>query len=250
MRVWLQDMKWEEAEEALKRSGNVAIIPVGATEQHGKHLPLGTDSFNAIGLAEGVAKKTGAIIVPPVWYGWSPHHMWLSGTITLRSETMVELIFDLCKSLFHHGFNKIIIINGHRWANLAPLQIAASRAEIELGVSVKLVDPGVMLEPMFEELKIVVIGHADDMETSQMLYYHPELCDMNKGVKYTPSTSKNFRTTHFPGKIPIGEEAIELKEKQGGGGPYPVNASNELGEKIHKVLVDEIVEIVEDLRKK
>ena len=83
MNIWLQNMKWEEVENALERSENVAIIPVGSTEQHGKHLPLGSDSFAAIGLADDVAKRTGAVVAPPIWFGWSPHHMWLPGTITL-----------------------------------------------------------------------------------------------------------------------------------------------------------------------
>ncbi|MCI1931581.1 MAG: creatininase family protein, partial [Clostridia bacterium] len=76
---YLQTKSWQEAKELIKSSKGVAIIPIGSVEQHGYHLPIGTDTYVAITLAEDAAKETGAIIVPPVWFGWSPHHMVLPG---------------------------------------------------------------------------------------------------------------------------------------------------------------------------
>ena len=75
MNQWLQDMSWEEAEKSIQKAKGVAILPVGSVEQHGYHMPLGTDSYVAITLAEDAAKKTDALIVPPLWFGWSPHHI-------------------------------------------------------------------------------------------------------------------------------------------------------------------------------
>ena len=99
---WLQRMTWEEFELNLQRCG-VVIIPVGSTEQHGAHLPLGTDTFIAKVLAEGASERTGAIIAPPIWHGWSAHHMVLPGTVTIRPEILAELLFDVIGSLAHHG---------------------------------------------------------------------------------------------------------------------------------------------------
>jgi len=250
MKVWLQEMKWEEVEEALDRSGNVAIIPVGSTEQHGKHLPLGTDSFNAIGLANDAALMTGAVVTPPIYFGWSPHHMWLPGTITLRPEVLTELVVDVCKSLAHHGFKKIVIINGHRMANLPPLQQAAAKVQMETGVSVVLLDPYPMSEKIRGELNIPSIGHGDEMETSHMLFLHPELVEMDKVIEYIPPPENKISSVWFPHKLPTGEELEKRKEISGGAGSYPADATREKGEKLHKALVNDIVKLIEDLKKK
>ena len=249
MNIWLQNMKWEEVEKALERSENVAIIPVGSIEQHGKHLPLGSDSFAAIGLADDVAKRTGAVVAPPIWFGWSPHHMWLPGTITLRPETLIEVVVDVCKSLVHHGFRKIVIINGHRMANLPPLQLACARVEEETDSIVKLVDPLPMSEGIREELNVPPLGHADEMETSHMLFLHPELCEMDKVVKYVPPPSKYVGDTWFPHRPPTGEALEDLKRKSAGSGLWPEYATKEKGEMIHKAIVNNIVELIETLRK-
>jgi len=250
MKVWLQDMTWEEVEEALDRSGNVAIIPVGSTEQHGKHLPLGTDSYNAIGLADDAAKRTGAVITPPIWFGWSPHHMWLPGTITLRPDILTEVVVDVCKSLDHHGFKKIIIINGHRMANLPPLQQAAAKVQMETDASIILLDPYPLSEKIRRELNIPEIGHGDEMETSHMIFLHPELVEMEKAVKYVPPPRKEISEVWFPHRLPTGEELEERKEISGGAGAYPADATSEKGEKLHNALVDNIVKLIEELKEK
>lgn len=248
MKIWLQNMKWEEVEEALTRGGKVAIVPLGSTEQHGKHLPLGTDSFSAIGLAKDVAEITGAVVVPPTWFGWSSHHMWLPGTITLRPETLNEVVFDICSSLVYHGFDKIVVINGHRMANLPPLQIACGRIVQETGSIVKLVDPWSMSEQIRKELNINSLGHGDDMETSHMLFLHPELCEMNKLVKYIPPAVKDYGDTWIPHRLPSGEELEDLKERSAGTGRWPEHATSEKGEKIHNAIVKNIVELINDLK--
>jgi creatinine amidohydrolase len=248
MTVWLQDMRWEEVEEAQVQSGGVVLIPVGSTEQHGGHLPLGTDSYAAIGLAEDVAERTGGVVAPPIWFGWSPHHMWLSGTITLRPETLIEVVVDICKSLVHHGFDKIVVINGHRMANLPPLQIACGRVQMETKATVKLVDPYPLSEEIRDDLKISQLGHGDDMETSHMLYLHPELCEMEKVVKYIPPMGKDHNDTWIPHPLPMGKEKDRLKRETAGTSRWPENASRENGERIHKAVVKGIVELIESLR--
>ena len=80
----LQENSWSELAEKCKAC-DVAIIPVGSVEQHGYHLPLGTDSYVAKFLGEEAAEKTGAIVTPPLWFGWCPHHMALPGTVTIRA---------------------------------------------------------------------------------------------------------------------------------------------------------------------
>ena len=95
MNTWLQTKTWKEAKEAIEQSKGVAVLSIGSVEQHSYHLPVGTDSYVAIALAEEACQKTNALLVPPIWFGWSPHHMVLPGTITIKAETMIALTLAL-----------------------------------------------------------------------------------------------------------------------------------------------------------
>ena len=88
------------------------------------------------------------------------------------------------------------------------------------------------------------------METSHMLFLHPELVEMEKAVKYVPPQRKEISDVWFPHRPPTGKELEERKEISGGAGVYPADATSEKGEKLHKALVDDIVELIEDLKKK
>ncbi len=131
-KLYLYEWTWQEVKKYLKRD-SVIIVPFGSTEQHGLHLPLGNDALVAIRLAEDAARLTKTIVAPPCWYGWSPHHMAYPGTISLSPETLTKILYEVLRSLIYHGFKRLIVINGHRMANLPPLQIAASRIRNETG---------------------------------------------------------------------------------------------------------------------
>ncbi|WP_175384383.1 creatininase family protein [Bacillus sp. FJAT-27225] len=183
--IWLQENKWEDVEKYLETKKTI-IVPVGSVEQHGKHLPLGTDSFVANKVAEDLGRQTNTLVAPPNWVGWAPHHMAFPGTITLRPETLTNLIYDICKSLVYHGFKKIIIINGHREANLPPLKIAITKLRNETGAFLAIADPFYIAEQIGKKIKKSEpggVGHAAEMETSHMLYILPELCEMDKAIK-------------------------------------------------------------------
>ena len=93
---------------------DVAILPLGAIEQHGAHCPNGMDSFNAIGLAEKVAERTGATVLPCPMYGGHPYmHMGMPATITLNYETNMALIHDIVASASNVGYNKFILLVAH-----------------------------------------------------------------------------------------------------------------------------------------
>ena len=123
MSHWLQTKSWEEAAEAIKESKEVAILPVGSVEQHGFHLPVGTDSYVAITLAECAAEKTNALLVPPVWFGWSPHHMVRPGTITIRPDVLMDLTYNIMASLKAHGITKVVMINDADGSRKSPARI-------------------------------------------------------------------------------------------------------------------------------
>jgi creatinine amidohydrolase len=139
MSRWIHEMKWPEVAEYLE-SNDTVLIPVGSTEQHGAHMAMMTDAAEAIDVAHAVAEQTGVLITPPLWFGWTPHHMSFAGTIGLRAETLSNIVEDICISLTYHGFKKLILINGHRGANLPPLEIAQARVRNRTNCYMALVD--------------------------------------------------------------------------------------------------------------
>ena len=254
MSVRLQEKSWKEAEEAIEASKGVAVIPVGSVEQHGYHLPLGTDSYVAISLAEDAAAKTGALVAPPVWYGWSPHHMVLAGTVTIRAEVLIELLYDIIMSLSRHGVTKFVVVNGHRVVNIPWMQIAAERAQNQLDVVVKLFDPAYMSKDIIDRLSWPYIGHADEIETSEMMYTHPEMTRLEKAVDnppvpqllYSPDPSyPNDTLCYVPSTI---NQARHNAKVAGGTGGEPSKSDAQKGKIYHEHLVSNLVDVIRSLQ--
>src|SRR4030042_2512331 len=161
-----------EIEEYLTRS-DVVFLPIGSTEQHGKHMAIDNDAFTALEIARRVAEKTGVLVAPVMPFGYSVHHMNFKGSITLKFETLVNVITEVCESLIHHGFKKIVIFNGHG-GNTNPIIEALRRIRNDTGVKVY----SLMVFPMekgFGGKALSVIqqesgGTACEMETSISLY--------------------------------------------------------------------------------
>jgi creatinine amidohydrolase len=174
--VWIHELTWQEIESYLQHD-DVAIVPIGSTEQHGPAGPLGLDTYVAIGLAEDAAKQTGVLVAPPLWYGESTHHMGFSGTLTLQVETMIAVVKDICRSLARHGFRKLILINGHKGSNLPALNAAAkSLHEFELPqVFFAVVDPLHLAKGIAGDLKEHTEHHCGELEISQLWYKYPHL---------------------------------------------------------------------------
>lgn len=178
--VWLQELTWEDVAEYLQ-DNDIAIFPVGSTEQHGPAGPLGVDSYAAIALAEDAAQRAGVLVTPPLWFGDSPHHLDFAGTISLRTETLVEVAKDVVRSLARHGFKKIIIINGHKGTNLAALTTACRALhQDELpNVFLALVDP-LYLAKGISHIKEAAEHHAGELEISHVWHKFPELIKPEK----------------------------------------------------------------------
>jgi len=128
----LSDMSWVEAEEKLG-STRLAVVPVGATEQHGLHLGLGADWIQSWAIAERVGERIDALVLPVMPYGVSGHHMEFPGTISLSSTTLRMVVLDILESLHRHGVDRVVFINGHG-GNLAAITEAAREARERSGV--------------------------------------------------------------------------------------------------------------------
>ncbi|MBI3966907.1 MAG: creatininase family protein [Chloroflexi bacterium] len=260
MAKWLYEMKWPEVKEQLERD-DVALFPVGSTEQHGPHLPTGVDAQEAITVAEGVSERTGCVIAPPLWYGWTPHHMAYPGTVTLRPETLTAIAEDVCTSLIYHGFKRVVIINGHRVANLPPLEIAAVKVRNRTGGFIAIYDIALSAVDKIGAATSGVtgnVGHACESETSLMLYRYGHLVDMSKAVravhtpdpKYAWSFGNPDPTGVGLNLVSVRSTIAEFGERSGptGVGGDATLASVEKGQRIYEGIVENLCELVERWR--
>ena len=254
MSVWLQDQSWEELAESRDRAKGVVIVPVGSTEQHGCHLPLGTDTMVAAMLAADGAAVTQTVVAPPLWYGWSPHHMVLPGTVTVRPEVLVELLYDVVESLHKHGFEKIVVINGHRIVNISWMQLAAERAQRQLGVKVVIFDPAYMSKEFVETVGYGPVGHSEEIETSQMLYKMPHLVHMEKAqdnpIEPSPlySVDPSFEGDTLCYVPSTAEHMMKAVKAAGGTTGTPSKADADKGKKYHEHLVGNLVKVIQRLQ--
>ncbi len=180
--VWMHELSWDKVEAYLK-TDDVALVPIGATEQHGLHAPLMLDTGWAIKVSEEAAQLAGCLVTPPLHFGWSSGHMAYPGCIGLRAETLTAVAMDIAHSLLHQGFRRIVFVNGNRVANLPPLEIAAVKLRVETGAAVAVADCGLLAR---EEVAALcdgapgAIGHVGETETSMILAYWPELVDFSR----------------------------------------------------------------------
>ncbi len=254
MSVWLQENSWQELDKLRIKAKDTIIIPVGSTEQHGRHLPLGTDTMVATMLAVDAAEKAQVLVAPPLWYGWSPHHMVLPGTITLRPEVLIEVLYDVMESLGKHGFKRFIVINGHRIVNIPWMQIAAERAQRLLGIKVVIFDPAYMSKEVVGPLGFGAVGHSEEIESSHMLYKHPELVHLEQAqdnpITATPLYSVDPRFTgdtlcYVPSTLTHMQNSVDVA---GGTTGKPSQTSAEKGQQYHEHLVGNLVEVIEQLQ--
>lgn len=210
----------------------------------------------AIALAEEASEKTGAVIAPPLWFGWSPHHMILPGTVTVRPEILAELVFDVIESLAKHGCRRFVLLNGHRIVNISWLQIACERAKRLLEVEAVIFDPAYMSKEIADRLGFGPLGHAEEIESSHMWYCHLDLYHEDRAKDYVPEPNdfhsvdpRYQRDTlcYVPSTAKDMAKSVEVAKGTTGS---PTRASKEKGKIYHEHLVDRLVQVVNRLRRR
>ncbi|HEU5138969.1 MAG TPA: creatininase family protein [Bacillales bacterium] len=166
----------------------VAILPLGATEQHGHHMPLGVDVFLAEGISRKLSERTGALMLPSMPFGYSWVWRDIPGTVSLQQDHVEDTIKDVAHSVSRYGVKLLIIVNGHD-ANKSSMKYAARELMDELSMPViYLFYPNLeqIMEQYCESPNWHGMIHACEFETSLMLALKPELVDMKKAVKEYP----------------------------------------------------------------
>jgi creatinine amidohydrolase len=177
---------WTRTEAAERAARTMVVLPIGALEQHGPHLPLATDTllvqYVAQAAVDSVADKVPAVVAPPLPYGYSHHHLPFGGTASMGIEQLLGTLRGIVGSLLDSGFGAVFILNGHggnqEIVSLVARDVGLSRGDyVGAGSYFEMARPALLAagaQAMGE-----IPGHAGVFETSLMLAAHPELVQLS-----------------------------------------------------------------------
>jgi creatinine amidohydrolase len=235
----LEDQTWPEAEKLLNRD-SVIVIPIGAaSKEHGPHLRLGNDFRMAEYLRRRVVEEASVILLPTVGYHYYPAFAEYPGSTSLRLETARDLVIDIVRSLARFGPRRFYALN----TGVSTVRALAPAAETLLaeGILLRYTDLDATMGPVVKDVSRQEGGtHADEIETSMMLYIAPESVDMAAAVKdYRPS------------------KGMGLTRDPRGAGTYsptgtwgdPTLATREKGERLVEALVTALLRELDELRR-
>jgi creatinine amidohydrolase len=190
MTVLLLDrMRWPDIAEQIRIGRDTVVVPFGSTEQHGRHLPLGTDSVIGDELGRGLAEALDAFLAPTMRFGCSEHHLAFAGTISIAEDTFRNVVGDIVRSLCRHGFHRIILLPTHG-GNFAPLKQALARIDPIKGVRIMgftdlegLLTTASRSSAKFGVNPVKSGAHSGEWETSVMLHLRLEEVKMERAAQ-------------------------------------------------------------------
>lgn len=239
---WLKEMSWTEFDE-IRKSCNTVIIPGGAVEVYGPHMPLGSDIIVSEAICERVAEQVNAIIAPVLEVGESAALGQFPGTMVLRPQTYELYIRDLMDSLIKWGFQNFMFLDMHA-GNVPIISNVAREYQRSKGVHCAQIDWWRFVQSHTNDICEFsgwkAHGHASECGVSIMLYLHPEYVDQSK---ITSTTPLNPRFGKYPDVITYYEFTDNTKLGMLGDATV---ASREKGEAIVKTCVDYICKFMKD----
>jgi creatinine amidohydrolase len=252
----MHEMTWVEVQQVLKTTDTV-IVPLGSLEEHGPHDPVGCCYILANESARLVGVKTGVPVTPTIPFGVSKGFENFPGTVTVRSETLKELVRDVSRNLIRHGFRRIIFFSAHGAGNLSALSEVSEELREETGALfavlhiwglINQISPGVTPSPKVRG------AHGGEPVASVMLYLAPDLVDMKK-AEWKPlkqpleeMISESYSTHEFKKlkvTIPLYTEEVAENGVMGD----PTKASKEWGEKLFNAVTEYLIDFVEHFKK-
>ena len=249
-------MRWEELSApdigALDRDATIVALPLGSVEQHGRHLPVGTDTLLAYSVLLAAAERTSAVtvVLPPPWYGFSAHHMRFPGTITLKPQTMMALVEDIVASVVLHGFRRVLVVNGHG-GNIGLIDVlAATLGERFYGKArVACLTYFQLARDAIAKLRRSPpggMGHACEFETAMMQHIRPELVTLARAAVTYPDPGSAYLSTDLLGgsRVRTYHDFADLSESGTLGDPSL--SDTEQGSRFHAAVVEELVRFIGD----
>lgn len=251
-------MRFEELTSAevanLDHDGTVLVLPLGSVEQHGKHMPLGTDTLlaHSVSLAAAGRSSGKVVVLPPPWYGFSPHHMRFAGSITLRAETLIAVAQDIVASVVKHGFRRILIVNGHG-GNGGVIDLLAStlghqhygEARIATLTYFTLAREAIAA---LRRSEMGGMGHACEFETAMVEHVRPDLVKTELAAATYPDPGSRYLTTDLLGGSAVRTYLDFADLSPTGTLGDPSLATPEAGAKFFEAAVGALVAFIEDFR--
>jgi creatinine amidohydrolase len=240
--IIIGDMNGRQVKEKINDE-TIALLILGACENHGDHLPFGSDFIFPLELAKRVAIKfKNLIIFPPVPYGVSSHHKKFFMTISLDTDTLISIIENIIESIYNNGIHKILIINGHD-GNIAPIEIASRNIKDKYeNITIACLESWWELIGKLSPNTFDIwqgLGHGGEAETSALMRIRPELVIKNNIPEDTiPNLPKHLRIYWTMNEL----------TKTGATGSAK-NASEKKGEIICKVLEDILITFLTNMEK-
>lgn len=254
--IWFHENAGPVNVSYAKNVCDIAILPIGSIEQHGPHCPSGSDTFNAIGIAEKVAAKSGAMLLPCPMYGSHPHHHWgMEGTIPLTYETHINLLKEIVRGAAVSGYNKFLIISAHG-------QVSSTIVAVHsLGIEGYFTISSTWYDFLRDDKKTLsdYMWHADEAETSLALYLYPQFVNMKYAAPGygTPLLDSKWKIAPgqaaTPGSLYHFEGTFALPEKDdldNGVIGDPTKANAEKGKALVETTVDHYSELIKEIRDK
>ena len=199
-RFWLQELTRPAFEEWLEDDPSpVMILGIGSTEQHGPHLPLGTDSLSVRRTIEDVARRTNSVCFHPCWPGYSPHHMGFPGTVSFSENTLMSVLMDTIDCLAVHGVKRFLLVNAHGGnTNIMSLVIQLSKRYSGVMVTAPSGPSGTELakKMQYRQQKYWDV-HSGPTETAHSLLLFPELVEMTRLENWKPTLKMDEKIKEF-----------------------------------------------------
>jgi creatinine amidohydrolase len=241
-------LTWPGMNDAIAAQ-KLIILPTASTEQHGKHLPLDVDLF----LCESVCLEVGrrasdrVLVLPPISYGLNLHHIDFPGTIHIEPETFIAFCLNITKSVAYHGFQKILIVNGHG-SNTPLIDIVARKTVLQTKSLCFATLYASFLLKAFEPIReSAVMAHADEFETSLYLHLAPERVRMDLAAPDKDRMGK-YVSSDSTSNYPVRFNDIWGRWTQTGVHGDPTKATAEKGRVLFDAAVTGLVELVDELR--
>ncbi len=231
-----ENITMNEFSQGLKKTKSV-IIPFGSIEEHGSHLPLGTDTIHVYELAKEVAGLYPVFVVPPVWYGLCRSTSQHPGTVTVSARTVETLGIEIAGSLYTHGLRNFVMISGHAGGTHMASIINAGEKILETLPESKVAVLSVLdlsAKLSHEIIETPGDSHAGEVETSLMQYLRPDDVKGTSPEEYPA----------FPGKILARDK---IRAWPGGVWGNPAKASREKGKTIISREAMLLCKLIEDL---
>lgn len=189
-KVLMERMSWREIEEAIADGKSTVVLAVASVEQHGPHLPTGTDTYLGYALAEGIARGLGdALVAAALRPGLSEHHLDFPGTLTLSQKTFMRVLEEYCIALARHGFEDIVLVSSHGGNSDTMVAFLPRIAKaLKDRCRVHMVMPNIRAQPaeveeIYQEYGVTRAqagAHSGFAETSMMLAIDPDLVNMDR----------------------------------------------------------------------